>query len=221
MWSILTLLLLSTVPCRGGTGCTVDARVQGSSVPLLVDTGADVTVLTAEGARRAGLRVGSDAPTIVVNGAGGQATARLVFARIKVGDFEEPDVLVAVMDDLDLGGRAVGLLGMTYLERFDARIGRSLELVPVDAEDEERRGGRGRTWWSMRFRAMNARKPAFQRAMESAEAHDRRTERAYGRSATGENMSSMMQTLMRFMEASDRRLRTEAARHAVPESWRR
>lgn len=215
------LLALAAVPCSGPTGCTVQAEVEGRDLPLLVDTGADLTVLTAAGARRAGVRVPADAPVIVIRGAGGRSTAKLAFAEISVGEYEEPDVLVAVMDDLDLGGRSMGLLGMTFLERFRARVGRQLELEPVDADDRARRGGRGPSWWRLRFREFGQRKPAFERAIRAAKKADRQTRRTYGRDPSGRTITKSLERLKAFLDAAERRLKNEAARHAVPRAWRR
>jgi len=219
----LVLALLSApVPCTGsGPGCTVEVEVNGRDLAMVVDTGADLTVLTTEGARRAGLRVGRDAPYIIVRGVAGQSVARLARTTVQVGDFEEEDVLVAVIDDLDLGRRAAGLLGMSFLERFRTQMGGQLALEPIDAGDRDTKGGRGRAWWSLRFRQVRARLQTYQSLMNRAKALDREVESQFGRSASGDNLEDMMQRLAEFMEAEQSKLQNQAARAAVPLEWRR
>jgi len=215
-------LTLVAVPCAGsGPGCTVEATVDGRRMPLVVDTGADLTVLTRDGARRAGIRTERDAPYIFVRGVAGTSVAWLARATITVGRHEEEDVLVAVVDDLDLGQRAVGLLGMSYLERFDAQMGHRLELEPVDADDPEKRGGRGRSWWRLRFRQVDARLDAYRSLVAVARSADRKIESSIGTSASGDSLEDMVERLTEFMKTSQRRLRQSAARAAVPLDWRR
>lgn len=213
---------LFAVPCTGsGPGCTVTARVNGRNADLVVDTGADLTVFTSDGARRVGVRTDRRSPYIMVRGVTGATVARLARATIRVGEHEEEDVLVAVVDELDLGRRAVGLLGMTFLERFQSRLGGSLELEPIDAQDREKRGGRGRSWWSLRFRQVDARLQAYRHLIGRAKAADRQIEASIGTSATGDNLEDMIERLTEFMEAEATKLRTRAARAAVPLEWRR
>lgn len=210
------------VPCVGaGPGCTVQTQVNGRDARLVVDTGADLTVLTRQGARSLGVRVGPDSPYIVVRGVAGTSVAQLARATVSVGEFKEEDVLVAVLDELDLGGRAVGLLGMTYLERFRTRMGASLELEPIDANDRERRGGRGPTWWRLRFRQTTGRLEAYESMVRRAKEADREIEAAIGKSASGDSLEDMIRRLTEFVEDEQTKLRNAAARAAVPHEWRR
>jgi clan AA aspartic protease (TIGR02281 family) len=213
---------LAAVPCGGrGPGCTVPVEVNGRQMPLVVDTGADLTVLTPDGARRAGLRLGRDAPYIPVRGVAGATTARLAWATVEVGGHREEGVMVAVVEELALGGGAVGLLGMTFLERFHTRMGADLALEPIDARDAETKGGRGRSWWSLRFRQVRARLDGYRALLGTAKARDREIEASIGRSASGESLENMIERLTTFMEAEHERLQNAAARAAVPHAWRR
>ena len=213
---------MAAVPCRGsGPGCTVQVEINRRDVPMVVDTGADITVLTKAGARRVGVRTDRDSPYIIVRGVAGQSVARLARATVQVGAFEEEDVLIAVVDDMDLGGRAAGLLGMTFLERFRTRMSSQLELEPIDANDREKKGGRGRTWWRLRFRQVDARLRAYESLLGRAKALDRQVEAQFGTSASGDDLEDMMKRLRDFMEAEQTELRTQAARAAVPLEWRR
>jgi hypothetical protein len=195
--------------------------VNRATLPLIVDTGADITLLTESAARRAGVRLGPDHPTIVVGGVGGRRAVQLAHVDIEVDGHRETDVLVAVMKDLDLGRRGVGLLGMTFLERFRVSVGRSLDLVPIDADDPVRKGGHGASWWRLRFRQTDARMRAYRSMAASARDVDRQIEAAFGQSADGESYAKAVARLQAFFEAEKRKLRNHAARHAVPMEWRR
>jgi len=220
--SVLALALAAySVPCAGGgPGCNVKATVGRARMVLKVDTGADLTVLSADAARRAGIRPDPDAPTINIRGVNGVSRAQLAHVEVDVGGFEEDGVLVAVMPELELGGGAQGLLGMTYLERFDTQLGAALELTPIDAHDSEKKGGRGRSWWSLRFRQVDARARAYRSAVADAQQIDRRMEATYGEAANGGSVEDFVKRLSKFMDEAQRKLQNKAARYAVPRSWR-
>ena len=125
---LLLAVLAAPVPCKGEAGrCVVEVQINGSRLRLLVDSGADITVLTGGAGSRAGISADRDAPVISTRGVGGNAPAVLGRAKIKVGDQEESSVLLAVMPSLALGD-IDGLLGMSFLERFRFSVGaRALE----------------------------------------------------------------------------------------------
>ncbi|MEM1026143.1 MAG: retropepsin-like aspartic protease [Myxococcota bacterium] len=89
--------VLASVPCQGdGPGCSVNAKVGRSRLLLKVDTGADITVLSDAAARRAGVRLGPDSPSISIQGVNGQSIANLARVDIQIGAHEEQDIVVAV-----------------------------------------------------------------------------------------------------------------------------
>ena len=114
-----------------GAPITVTARLNGVPLTLLVDTGADRTVLSPSVVERAGLDGGSGRPTQIV-GATGAATATLVtvpsleVAGARIGP------LTVIVHTLPSVGRAEpvdGLLGRDALDAFtltvDAASGRA------------------------------------------------------------------------------------------------
>lgn len=224
MLSLVSTLLVASVPCSSGaTGqsCVVETKIGYAKLPMVMDTGADLTVLTKKGAERAGIRVERDTPRIVVQGAGGKSVGYLVRAKVQVGNHREDDVLVAVMPALDIG-RAQGLLGMSFLERFHVSLGSgNITLTPIDAKDPEKRGGHGKSWWQLRFRENRRRLEIYNRLMPVAKKLNEQIEAAYGKSADGENVEKMAKRLRDFMEEEATSLANDAGRHAVPHEWRR
>ena len=214
-------LLEPSVPCGGRPSCVLSARVKSTRLPLLVDTGADLTVLSESAASRAGIRVDSNSPQIPIKGVTGNSWAYLARARIKIGEYDEPEVLIAVMKNLQVGKGAKGLLGMTFLERFRYGLdGRSLNLLPID-EKEDKSRGRGRSWWRRRFRSNAKRLRYYQRLVGSARKWDKSVETRFGEAADGRNATYYAKKLRDFMEEGAESLKMEAARRSVPLDWRR
>lgn len=93
----------------------VDATVNGVAVRFLVDTGASAVTLTAEDARRLGLRPDSLDYTTRFQTANGEIlTAPVTLREIRIGDLELEDV-PSTVTRAPLG---VSLLGMTFLTRL-------------------------------------------------------------------------------------------------------
>jgi aspartyl protease family protein len=100
--------------------------VNGRSVRFVVDTGADLTTLSRAEARRIGLdyRGGTPAKVTTVNGV--VNGWRLSLDSVRVGDMVVRGVEAVVVDNDTL---QVGLLGMSFLGRFDMqRHGATLVL---------------------------------------------------------------------------------------------
>ena len=216
------VLLTSSAPCvsSAGPGCVVDAELGGSRVRLQVDTGADVTMISSEAAKRIGLRWDRQAPLIRMRGIAGETWAVLVRTSIQLGPDKEEGVTVAVAP-LSLG-RAEGLLGMTFLERFRSSMGGGeLHLQAIDETDKPRPGGHGRTWWVMRFRQSQARLQQYQQVLGSAKESDRKLEAEIGVDPAGMNQEEMVGRLKKFVESDLEELSTLAARGSVPLDWRR
>ncbi|MDQ8755910.1 TIGR02281 family clan AA aspartic protease [Sphingosinicella sp. LHD-64] len=90
-----------------------EADVNGARIRFLVDTGASLVALTAEDARRAGIRPGDARASAM--GAGGEIEiAPVTIDRIAVGPIETRGVRGAVVEKLP-----VSLLGQSFLQEAD------------------------------------------------------------------------------------------------------
>lgn len=100
---------------RGGH-FSAEFRLNGRSVPALVDTGATLVAINASTARRIGLKLSPADFKHRVSTANGEtkaAAARL--DRVQIGRIDLEDVDVAVLDDSALSGV---LIGMSFLNRL-------------------------------------------------------------------------------------------------------
>lgn len=215
---LAVLGLLSAVPCvEAKVGCSVDTKVSGAAVRMVVDTGADITVLSEDAARRVGIRIDRNSPIVPIRSANGLSLAALARARVEVGPHREEDVMIAVVPELGNDG----LLGMSFLERYQVSLGgKSLELKPID-EGEPKRGGHGESWWSLRFQRARDRLQRYESALPAARNADKATVREIGSSPGEVGLEELIRRLRDFMQAEMESLATEAARHSVPHEWRR
>lgn len=113
----------------------VPASVNGQLVTLLLDTGAHVTVLRPEAARRLGINVPTDAPIFPVARFTARGAGTLVrLPAMRVGDYVVDRLTVAVAPLADVGEPIDGILGMNFIEAFrvtiDQRAG-ELRLEPA------------------------------------------------------------------------------------------
>jgi aspartyl protease family protein len=93
-----------------------DATVNGISVEVIVDTGATMVALTADTARRLGIRPDQSEYSIAVSTANGATTAALVkLSHIRLGSVDVYDVEAAVMPP---GALSINLLGMSFLNKL-------------------------------------------------------------------------------------------------------
>lgn len=107
-----------------------DAMINGSAIPVLVDTGASTVALSFEDARRAGIRASDLKFQIPVNTANGTvAAAPVVIRRITVGGITVEDVKGMVLPEGALSG---SLLGMSFLSRLDSYEVRQGTLILRD-----------------------------------------------------------------------------------------
>lgn len=119
---------------------TLEATLAGGHrITLLLDTGAQMTMLTPQAAARAGLVLSPESePFPVMLAAGGDATiATTVLPSLRLGEFvvENLEVGVGPLSGFSVGGEPIGgLLGTNVLDQFtftvDRRAGQlRLELV--------------------------------------------------------------------------------------------
>lgn len=117
---------------RTAGGWLAEVVINGAwTGPLLVDTGASVTLISPEVARAAGVPIGPDTPMGEVQGIAGRTRGPIVtLASVQVGEIEARGVRAVVVE---LPQGLHGLLGNSFLARFtfglDPREG-ALRLQP-------------------------------------------------------------------------------------------
>ncbi|MFN3274466.1 MAG: TIGR02281 family clan AA aspartic protease [Paracoccus sp. (in: a-proteobacteria)] len=106
------------VPAGRGGHFHLTARLNGTEVSFVVDTGATSVALAPDDARRIGLDTDRLAYTGIAMTANGQVpTAQVTIRDFAIGDIADRNVRAVVID----GDLSVSLLGMSYLRRF-ARV---------------------------------------------------------------------------------------------------
>ena len=104
---------------RGQAGeFTLQAKINGVSAPMVIDTGATSVVLTYETAKAAGLPLELLEYDVDVETAGGHTkAARLTLDRLAVGKLVERSVPALVVPH---GQMKTNLLGMSFLDRLES-----------------------------------------------------------------------------------------------------
>ena len=123
---------ITRIPFTPGSPILVNARINGAGpVTLILDTGADRTMLTPMALWRLGIST-AGAPQAEIRGVTGTARGELVRVdSVEVGDARAGPLLI-LAHDADLK-QAEGLLGRDFLERFTVTIDaneRVVTLVP-------------------------------------------------------------------------------------------
>ncbi len=116
-----------SVTLRAGPGghYFTNATINGTSLPFMVDTGATSVAISRAQAQRIGLNYQRGTPALSHTANGVAMGWRLSLRTIKVGGLTVHNVDAMVLDT-DL---SMGLLGMSFLSRFDMhRTGSTLEL---------------------------------------------------------------------------------------------
>lgn len=103
-----------------GRSLVVRARLNGArDARLIVDTGAEITVLSHAVALDAGLLPSQTVATVTLNTAGGSVRADVFrVGLVSLGEAEVRNVTAAVHDLSDAPAGIDGLLGLTFLDRF-------------------------------------------------------------------------------------------------------
>jgi aspartyl protease family protein len=104
---------------RGPSGeFALQARINGVSAPMVIDTGATSVVLTYETAKAAGLPLELLEYDVDVETAGGHTkAARLTLDRLAIGKLVERSVPALVVPH---GQMKTNLLGMSFLDRMES-----------------------------------------------------------------------------------------------------
>ncbi len=93
-----------------------DAKINGQTIRMLVDTGATAIALSREDARRAGVGISIGMPMVVGQGAGGDVHGELVtLQRVSLGGAAAEEMSAVVLD-----GGEMSLLGQSFLSKFDS-----------------------------------------------------------------------------------------------------
>lgn len=102
-----------------------DAEINGSRIPVMVDTGASLVALSHEAARRAGVYVQDSDFKYKVSTANGPARIAVVkLDRVSIGDITVYDVRAAVSERGALGTTLLGMSFLGKLKRAEMRGGR-------------------------------------------------------------------------------------------------
>ena len=125
MSEIIRTTAAASVPTRdaeiargNGGEFALQAKINGASVPMVIDTGATSVVLTWETAKAAGLPLELLAYDVEVETAGGKTrAAKLVLDRLAVGKLVERAVPALVVPR---GQMKTNLLGMSFLDRLES-----------------------------------------------------------------------------------------------------
>jgi clan AA aspartic protease (TIGR02281 family) len=109
------------IPTKPGGVVVVEAVLNRHlTVPLMLDTGADFTVITKQMAEELRIRTLDRLPTKQFGTAGGMVNFPIATLQsLRVGTAEARDVAVAIDTD---GHMPVGLLGMSFLRHFKMTI---------------------------------------------------------------------------------------------------
>lgn len=113
-----------------GRSLVVQTKLNGTrDARLIVDTGAEITVLSHAVALDAGLLPSQTVATVTLNTAGGSVRADVFrVGSVSLGQAEARNVTAAVHDLPDAPAGIDGLLGMTFLDQF---------LVTLDTQKGE------------------------------------------------------------------------------------
>lgn len=120
-----------TIPAtKIGRALVVRAKLNGvREVSLIVDTGAELTVLSHAVALDAGLLPSQTVATVTLNTAGGSVRADVFrVGSVSLGEAEARDVTAAIHDLSDAPAGIDGLLGLSFLDKY---------LVTLDAQKGE------------------------------------------------------------------------------------
>lgn len=114
---------------RGGSHFLVEARLGGTQpARLLIDTGASLTMLTADTLKRRGIGAHAMGKTGTFDTANGRVRAPIYrLDSLSVGDWQVSDLEVGVLDLSD--ARIDGLLGMNFLRHFQFFIDQDAALL--------------------------------------------------------------------------------------------
>jgi clan AA aspartic protease (TIGR02281 family) len=111
-------------------------------LPYLFDTGASFTTVHTETAKRLGLQVPDDAPTLQFNTASGPRESRMVYLpALRLGGVELRGLLVSVCDGC-ANDRSQGLLGLNVMREFLVEMDYQAERMKLLPRPQDGRSNR-------------------------------------------------------------------------------
>jgi clan AA aspartic protease (TIGR02281 family) len=121
---------------RGGSHFLVEARLGGTQpARLLIDTGASLTMLTADTLKRRGIGAHATGRTGTFDTANGRVRAPIYrLDSLSVGDWQVSDLEVGVLDLSD--ARIDGLLGMNFLRHFRFFIDQDAAILRLSLAEQ-------------------------------------------------------------------------------------
>jgi clan AA aspartic protease (TIGR02281 family) len=121
---------------RSGSHFLVEARLgQTQPARLLIDTGASLTMLTADTLKRRGIGAHATGKSGTFNTANGRVRAPIYrLDSLSVGDWQVSDLEVGVLELSD--ARIDGLLGMNFLRHFQFFIDQDAALLRLSVAAE-------------------------------------------------------------------------------------
>jgi clan AA aspartic protease (TIGR02281 family) len=179
-------------------------RVQA---PFIIDTGASDVVLPRSVAHELGLETGPDTLTLQYRTANGIVEAPVVtLDSVSLGGARAENVHASISDSL-----RIGLLGLSYFNRFDYQIDAANGLVHLTPNGVEEtgavRGGRSEAQWRATFGSLRQRLAAIQAEMDRTPS---------SRSRKQDHLEEERERVL----AQLARLEAEADHARVPFTWR-
>ena len=129
-----------------GTAILIEVELEGPrgsvDLPYLFDTGASYTTISSDTAKKLGVAVPPNAPTLTFNTASGPRESRMVYLpALQLGQVRIESLLVSVCDGC-VNERTVGLLGQNVMREFFAQIdykNQRMLLIPRVKEERPNR----------------------------------------------------------------------------------
>ena len=111
----------------------VPASVNGHDVTLLFDTGSQVCLLSPEVARRLGIVIPGDAPSLALIGVGSAGGALVQLPPVRVGDYIVEHLTGAVTSLAGFPFAIDGVLGTNFIEAFRVTIDHRAKELRLEA----------------------------------------------------------------------------------------
>ncbi len=192
-----------------GNAMVVPVRINGHTVaPFLVDTGASYVLLPRSVAMEAGLSIGPDTRTMRFQTANGVVEQPIVtLDSMELGSARVGPVAATIGDGIEMG-----LLGLSFFNRFTYQIDTAAGVITLHENDLETSGqlvgGRSRSQWLGEFEALRS---------QIAELDFERDRVPSSRGRRHDRLEEQATQLLRQLEA----LEAEADHAGVPQAWRR
>jgi clan AA aspartic protease (TIGR02281 family) len=194
---------------RAGNGMIVPVRINGQTVaPFLIDTGASYVLIPRRVATDAGVTIGPDTRKMRFQTANGIVEQEVVtLESVELGSARVAQVAATISD-----GMEVGLLGLSFFNRFTYQIDAAAGIVTLRENGLEASGhvvgGRSRAQWRGEFETLRG---------QIAELEQQRDAVPASRSRHHDRLDAAEEQLARQLDE----LEAEADQAQVPQSWRR